>query len=139
MFEYIKNVRKNITSFDYFWLILLIIARKFVGFLPEIILTFRRVKKVNLKFTHKNVVKFKWKNHLLRLYLPNITNVHALYMLYSYMSQFVKQDYKILKVRGKEVVDIGAYTGDSSIYFALNGAKHVYAFEPYPFSYRIAT
>jgi FkbM family methyltransferase len=54
------------------------------------------------------------------------------------MSQFVKQYYNILNVRGKEVVDIGAYTGDSSIYFALNGAKHVYAFEPYPFSYRIA-
>jgi FkbM family methyltransferase len=138
MFEYIKNVRKNITSFDYFWLILFIIIRKFVGFLPELILTFRRVEKVNLKFPHKNVVKFKWKNHLVQLYLPNISNVHMFYMLYSSMSLFVKQEYKILNVRGKEVVDIGAYIGDSSIYFALNGAKRVYAFEPYPFSYRIA-
>ena len=28
--------------------------------------------------------------------------------------------------------------GDSAIYFALKGAKHVYAFEPYPYSYNIA-
>jgi len=35
-------------------------------------------------------------------------------------------------------VDVGAASGDTAIYFALNGAKHVYAFEPYPYSYNIA-
>jgi len=46
--------------------------------------------------------------------------------------------YKWLDVKAKDVVDVGAYIGDSAICFALRGAKHVYAFEPYPYSYNIA-
>ena len=46
--------------------------------------------------------------------------------------------YKWLDVKGKDVIDIGANIGDSAIYFALRGAKRVYAFEPYPYSYNIA-
>ena len=34
--------------------------------------------------------------------------------------------------------DIGANFGYTAIYFAVKGAKHVYAFEPYPYSYNIA-
>jgi len=51
---------------------------------------------------------------------------------------FIKEQYKWLDVKGKDVVDIGANVGDTAIYFALKGAKHVYAFEPYPYSYNIA-
>ena len=51
---------------------------------------------------------------------------------------FVDEQYKNLDVKGKDVVDVGANIGDSAIYFALKGAKHVYAFEPYPYSYNIA-
>jgi len=51
---------------------------------------------------------------------------------------FVDEQYKNLDVKGKDVVDIGANIGDSAIYFALKGARHVYAFEPYPYSYEIA-
>jgi len=50
----------------------------------------------------------------------------------------IDRQYKWLDVEGKDVVDIGANIGDSAIYFALKGAKHVYAFEPYPYSYNIA-
>ena len=46
--------------------------------------------------------------------------------------------YKWLNVKGKNVIDIGANIGDSAIYFALKGAKHVYAFEPYLYSCYIA-
>ncbi|HIH61189.1 MAG TPA: FkbM family methyltransferase [Methanobacteriales archaeon] len=42
-----------------------------------------------------------------------------------------------MDVSGKVVVDIGAYVGDSSVYFILKGAKKVYAFEPYPSSYKL--
>ena len=52
--------------------------------------------------------------------------------------QFIEEQYGWLDVKGKEVIDIGANVGDSAIYFALKGAKHVYAFEPYPYSYGIA-
>ena len=51
---------------------------------------------------------------------------------------FINGEYKWLDVKGKDVVDIGANVGDTAIYFALKGAKHVYAFEPYPYSYNIA-
>ena len=56
----------------------------------------------------------------------------------SLIKQFIDEGYKWLNVKGKEVVDVGANIGDTAIYFAVNGAKHVYAFEPYPFSYKIA-
>jgi FkbM family methyltransferase len=51
---------------------------------------------------------------------------------------YLAEVYKWLKVENKDVVDIGANIGDTSIYFALRGARRVYAFEPYPYSYRIA-
>jgi len=51
---------------------------------------------------------------------------------------FIDEQFKNLDVKGKNVVDIGANIGDSAMYFALKGAKHVYAFEPYPYSYRFA-
>jgi FkbM family methyltransferase len=81
----------------------------------------------------KRRIQFKYKNHLIQLYLSNDINIAG-----SCREQFVKEIYKWLDVKGKIVVDIGAYIGDSAIYFAINGAKHVYAFEPYPFSYKIA-
>jgi len=40
-------------------------------------------------------------------------------------------------VEDKTIIDIGAYIGDTAIYFALLGAKQVIAFEPYPRLYRI--
>jgi len=50
----------------------------------------------------------------------------------------IYDSYKMLDVSNKDVVDVGANIGDTAIYFALKGAKHVYAFEPYPYSYNIA-
>jgi FkbM family methyltransferase len=49
-----------------------------------------------------------------------------------------KDEYSKANVNGRDVVDIGATIGDSAIYFVLKGAKHVYAFEPYPYSYNAA-
>ena len=40
--------------------------------------------------------------------------------------------YEGVDVRGKTVVDVGAYIGDSAIYFALRGARRVIAIEPHP-------
>jgi len=51
---------------------------------------------------------------------------------------FIDEQFKWLNVKSKDVVDVGANIGDTAIYFALKGAKHVYAFEPYPYSYNIA-
>ena len=48
------------------------------------------------------------------------------------------EQYADLEVKGRQVLDIGANNGDSAIYFALKGAKGVFAYEPYPSSYRQA-
>ncbi|PLC68757.1 hypothetical protein B7L70_01990 [Vulcanisaeta sp. EB80] len=41
-------------------------------------------------------------------------------------------DYEPLNVKGKIVIDVGAFVGDSAIYFALRGAKRIIAIEPHP-------
>jgi len=45
---------------------------------------------------------------------------------------FINKAYSWLPVKGKVVLDVGANICDSSIFFALNGAAHVYAFEVLP-------
>jgi len=49
---------------------------------------------------------------------------------------FIREDYKFLNVKDKNILDIGAFVGDSSIYFILKGAKKVYAIEPHPDAYK---
>ena len=50
---------------------------------------------------------------------------------------FVKEAYRA-NVKDKVVIDVGAYRGESSIYFALQGAKKVIALEPADESYAFA-
>ena len=51
---------------------------------------------------------------------------------------FVNGDYEWLPVKDKTVVDIGASVGDTAVFFAGNGAKQIYALEPFPKSYEKA-
>jgi len=44
-------------------------------------------------------------------------------------------DYESLNVNGKVVIDVGAFVGDSAIYFILRGARRVIAVEPHPGAY----
>jgi FkbM family methyltransferase len=86
----------------------------------------------NIKINErKKEVYFRYKNKIVKFHFSIIAG--------EFEETFIKEVYKWLNFKGKEVVDVGAYVGDSAIYFALNGAKHVYAFEPYPFSWRIAS
>ena len=55
-----------------------------------------------------------------------------------YFNFWTLQKWDWLNPKNRVIVDVGAWDGDTAIYFALNGARHVYAFEPYPYSYRIA-
>ena len=50
---------------------------------------------------------------------------------------FFEETYSRLHIKDRIVLDIGANIGDTAIYFALNGAKLIYAFEPFPYSYKI--
>lgn len=51
---------------------------------------------------------------------------------YSLIETFVMQSYALASVENRVVIDIGAFIGDTAIYFALRGAKLVYAIEPHP-------
>lgn len=51
---------------------------------------------------------------------------------------FLKNEYRILPVKEKTVVDIGSNIGDSPIYFALRGANKIIALEPFPKNYELA-
>ena len=51
-------------------------------------------------------------------------------------SVFFTEEYKFLEPMGNVVLDVGANIGDSVIYFLVNGASRVIAFEPYEFSYK---
>lgn len=51
---------------------------------------------------------------------------------------FVNEEYSWLPVLNRIVVDIGASIGDSPLYFAIRGSKHVYAYEPFPVAFERA-
>lgn len=50
----------------------------------------------------------------------------------------LEEPYRCVNVSGFDVVDIGAYNADSTLYFALRGARRIYAFEPHPVLFEIA-
>jgi FkbM family methyltransferase len=59
--------------------------------------------------------------------------------LHLILENLVTEQYKMMPVKGKVVVDIGAGVADTAIYFAGNGAKRVYAYEPYPYTFGLAS
>jgi FkbM family methyltransferase len=54
-----------------------------------------------------------------------------------FIETFILKMYEFCDFSGKVVIDIGAQTGDSTLYFSLKGAKMIYAFEPLKGNYRI--
>ena len=45
-------------------------------------------------------------------------------------------EYPSIDISNRDVVDVGAYVGDTAIYFALRGARRVIAIEPHPEAFR---
>jgi len=52
----------------------------------------------------------------------------------TFVEIFLREDYDV-DVKDRVVVDVGAYVGDSGIYFIQRGAFRVIAIEPHPFAY----
>lgn len=52
---------------------------------------------------------------------------------------FFFKDWRKLHVKGKKVLDIGGYVGDTAIYFIGLGAEKVISYEPFPHSFHIET
>jgi len=59
-------------------------------------------------------------------------NVKFRHMYWPIIEIFHYGEYEPLSVEGRVVVDVGAFVGDSAIYFALKGARKVIAIEPHP-------
>lgn len=49
----------------------------------------------------------------------------------------IEKSYGELNVKDKVVIDIGAYIGDTALYFISKGASKVYAYEPIPLFYEL--
>jgi FkbM family methyltransferase len=62
-------------------------------------------------------------------------NVRFRHTYRSILEIFDYGEYEPLSVEGRVVVDVGAFVGDSAIYFALKGARRVIAIEPHPSAY----
>jgi len=52
-----------------------------------------------------------------------------------FIDSFLGEDYHDVNAHNKVIIDVGAYVGDSPMYFALKGAKKVIAVEPHPGAY----
>jgi len=52
--------------------------------------------------------------------------------------EFYYNRHSAMDVSGRDVIDIGAYVGDTALYYMLRGrANHVYAFEPMPYIFNL--
>ena len=56
--------------------------------------------------------------------------------LFPIVETFVRGEYEVPEVlsglKGRDVIDVGASVGDSTLYLVLNGARKVIAVEPLP-------
>ena len=69
--------------------------------------------------------QIKLNNGLVFNYLPSDFS-----LLSHINATFFQEEYKLIDVKDKVVLDIGASFGDTAIYFAMSGAKKIYAYEP---------
>ena len=91
--------------------------------------------KIDLKVNH-SVVEFKWYSHTIYFIYKDDKQLRNIFG--TIQENFITDQFAYLKVKNKDVVDIGANIADTAVYFVSKGAKHVYAFEPYPYSYNLA-
>ncbi|HVA82971.1 MAG TPA: FkbM family methyltransferase [Candidatus Aquilonibacter sp.] len=88
------------------------------------------------KMIDGHYIKFRYAGRNLRLFYD--TDRQFVNTMELIKDQFIGEEYKMLDFKGREVIDVGANIGDTAVYFALNGARHVYSIEPYPYSFEIA-
>ncbi|MGC8982046.1 MAG: FkbM family methyltransferase [Minisyncoccia bacterium] len=88
--------------------------------------------RCNIK-VRKTHISLRYKNKKIKFYGQTFDG-----LLDSIREEFIEKQYSRLKVKNRVVLDIGGYVGDSAIYFALEGAKHVFVYEPFIDPYKIA-
>jgi FkbM family methyltransferase len=73
--------------------------------------------------------RFPFNGSSIKLYFWQKMRRERLLAIYS---QFLAEQYAMLNVRDRQVLDVGASCGDTAIYFGLKGASEVVALEPFP-------
>ena len=86
----------------------------------------------NLKQVSNPEEKYLLRFKDFRFFIKQTTEASAI------IETFIREQYSRLTVKNRVVVDIGANVGDSAIYFAARGAKRIYSFEPYTYSFKLA-
>jgi len=82
---------------------------------------FTTLRELDVIYVNDRFIQFRYKDKVLKFYF-DINGFVAL-------GEIFREGIYDVDVKGGTVVDVGAGIGDSSIYFALNGAKKVYAFD----------
>jgi len=93
-------------------------------------------KELKIKFFHeRSFCEFYFKGRKV-IYFFSLEDFSSIFNLYV---TFIRErdTYGALDVRNKVVADVGASFGDSAIFFALKGARKVYAYEPIPWVAKI--
>jgi len=120
--------RKNMSAFAYLYSKI-----DNVNILPRIIKIVKSWHNVKIL---KNYVEIKYKGRTIKFYYDTVKQlINTVWVI---TETFIELKHDKLNVIDTAVVDVGANIGDTAIFFALKGAKHVYAFEPYPYVYNIA-
>lgn len=91
---------------------------------------FRAIYSVLERRKYNALVSLGEDNRFLINYRDRLIKFDSSSSPYELYEQFYGEQYGWLKIKGKTVVDIGGGTADTAIYFILNGAREVYAFEP---------
>jgi len=82
---------------------------------------FTTLRELDVIYVDDRFIQFRYKDKVLKFYF-DINGFVAL-------GEIFREGIYDVDVKGRTVVDVGAGIGDSPIYFALNGAKKVYAFD----------
>jgi len=100
---------------------------------------FRRIRKLilhgfNIKPLENGMIEIKDRDGF--RYVVNVEDIAAVTMI---MFDKLYTCYDFLDYKGKFVLDVGAYIGDTSIHFVKRGARKIVAVEPIPkfFSYLV--
>ncbi len=84
---------------------------------------------------HGNRISFEYNNRKI-VFNADTRNLRVVNETIALINeQFFSNQYDFKRIEGRAVVDIGANVGDSPILFALNGARKVYAYEPFTYAY----
>jgi FkbM family methyltransferase len=67
--------------------------------------------------------------------VPDRARANFRHNLFPFVDVFFARLYDYYDFGGGEVIDVGAYIGDSAVYFVKHGASKVYAYEPNPVNY----